>query len=46
MIDMTDRVVIAGAVRTAGGSFGGALKGLTAPDLGGAVIKEAVLRPV
>jgi acetyl-CoA C-acetyltransferase len=41
---MADRVVIASAVRTAGGSFGGSLKNHSAPDLGGAVIKEAVLR--
>ncbi|MBZ4653383.1 MAG: acetyl-CoA acetyltransferase [Peptococcaceae bacterium] len=38
------RVVIVSAVRTAGGSFGGSFKDLTAVDLGAAVIKEAVNR--
>ena len=38
------RVVIVSAVRTAGGSFGGGLKDLTAVDLGAVVIKEAVKR--
>ena len=38
------KVVIASAVRTAGGKFGGSLKNVTAPDLGAAVIKEAVNR--
>lgn len=38
------RVVIASAVRTAGGKFGGSLKNIAAPDLGAAVIKEAVKR--
>ncbi|MDD4602007.1 Acetyl-CoA acetyltransferase [bioreactor metagenome] len=38
------KVVIASAVRTAGGKFGGSLKNVTAPDLGAAVIKEAVKR--
>lgn len=38
------KVVIASAVRTAGGKFGGSLKNLTAPDLGAVVIKEAVKR--
>lgn len=37
-------VVIAGAVRTAGGSFGGKLGGLEAGDLGALVVKEAVKR--
>jgi acetyl-CoA C-acetyltransferase len=37
-------VVIASAVRTAIGSFGGALKDVPAVDLGALVIKEAVLR--
>lgn len=37
-------VVIASAVRTAGGSFGGSLKSLPATKLGAAVIKEAVNR--
>ena len=35
-------VVIASAVRTAIGSFGGALKDVSAADLGAIVIKEAV----
>ncbi|SFC33098.1 acetyl-CoA C-acetyltransferase [Clostridium uliginosum] len=35
-------VVIVSAVRTAVGSFGGALKGVSAVDLGATVIKEAV----
>lgn len=37
-------VVIASAVRTAVGSFGGSLKTIPAVDLGAAVIKEAVKR--
>lgn len=37
-------VVIVSAVRTATGSFGGTLKNLTAPMLGGIVIKEALER--
>ncbi|MGN9135670.1 acetyl-CoA C-acetyltransferase [Clostridium sp. HCP1S3_B4] len=37
-------VVIASAVRTAIGSFGGTLKGVSAVDLGATVIKEAVNR--
>lgn len=37
-------VVIASAVRTAGGSFGGSLKSLSAANLGAAVIREAVIR--
>lgn len=37
-------VVIASAARTAGGKFGGALKAVTAPELGAAVIKAAVER--
>jgi len=41
---MLRRVVIASAVRTAGGSFGGSLKNLTAVDLGAIAIKEAVSR--
>lgn len=40
---MTD-VVIAGAVRTAFGKFGGTLKDFTLPELGGAVIGEALER--
>lgn len=38
------KVVIASAVRTAGGKFGGALKNVTAPELGAAVIRAAVER--
>lgn len=38
------KVVIASAVRTAGGKFGGSLKEVTAPELGAAVIREAVIR--
>lgn len=38
------KVVIASAVRTAGGKFGGSLKDITAPELGATVIKEAVKR--
>ncbi|MEI7430481.1 MAG: thiolase family protein [Betaproteobacteria bacterium] len=38
------KVVIASAVRTAGGRFGGALKDIAAPKLGGMVIQEAVRR--
>ncbi|MCR4442462.1 MAG: thiolase family protein [Peptococcaceae bacterium] len=38
------RVVIASAVRTAGGSFGGSFRDLSAVDLGAVVIKEAVNR--
>ena len=37
-------VVIVSAVRTAGGSFGGAFKNLTAVDLGAAVVGELVRR--
>ena len=37
-------IVIASAVRTAGGSFGGSLKSKTATDLGAAVVAEAVRR--
>lgn len=37
-------VVIVSAVRTALGSFGGALKDVSAVDLGALVIKEAVNR--
>ena len=37
-------VVIASAVRTAGGKFGGSLKDITAPELGAAVVREAVKR--
>ncbi|MCH3965294.1 MAG: acetyl-CoA C-acetyltransferase [Clostridium sp.] len=37
-------VVIASAARTAIGKFGGSLKGVSAPDLGALVIKEAIKR--
>jgi len=37
-------VVIASAVRTAIGKFGGTLKGIRAPDLGAVVIKAAIER--
>ncbi len=37
-------IVIAGAVRTAGGSFGGAFKSVSAVDLGSLVLQEAVKR--
>ncbi len=39
-----DRVAIVSAVRTATGSFGGALKDLDAPHLGSVVIREALHR--
>ena len=39
-----DRVVVAGACRTAIGTMGGALSGVPAVSLGAAVIKEAVKR--
>lgn len=39
-----NKVVIASAVRTAGGGFGGSFKNLTAVDLGAAVIKESLRR--
>ncbi len=39
-----EKVVIASAVRTIGGSFGGSFQSLTAVDLGAAVIREAVKR--
>jgi acetyl-CoA C-acetyltransferase len=38
------KVVIASAVRTAGGKFGGSLQKITAPELGAVVIKEALAR--
>lgn len=38
------KAVIVSAVRTAGGSFGGKLSGLEAPDLGALVVNEAVKR--
>lgn len=37
-------VVILSAVRTAGGKFEGSLKGLSAPEFGAVVVKEAVRR--
>jgi acetyl-CoA C-acetyltransferase len=37
-------IVIAGAVRTAGGSFGGSFQRVSAVDLGALVLKEAVQR--
>jgi len=37
-------IVIASAVRTAMGKFGGTLQGIRAPDLGGKVITEAISR--
>jgi len=36
--------VIVSAVRTAGGRFGGSLMGMTAPEMGAAVVKEALSR--
>ncbi|MEW6082059.1 MAG: thiolase family protein [Bacillota bacterium] len=36
--------VIVSAVRTAGGRFGGSLLGMTAPEMGAAVVKEALSR--
>jgi len=44
MKDNGTRAVIVSAVRTAIGSFGGALKDVDAPDLGSAVVKEALQR--
>ncbi len=41
---MTNEVYIVSAVRTAVGSFGGALKGISPADLGAAVTEEAVKR--
>ncbi len=37
-------VVILGAARTVGGQFGGSFQGLTAPELGAAVVREAIKR--
>jgi acetyl-CoA C-acetyltransferase len=37
-------IVIAGAVRTAGGSFGGSLKNISAVELGALILPEAVKR--
>src|SRR3712207_1411761 len=39
-----ERAVILGAARTPFGKFGGALSGLSAPELGGAAIREAIER--
>lgn len=39
-----EKVVVAGLVRTPIGKFGGTLSGLSAPDLGTIVAKEALLR--
>ncbi|BCB04618.1 acetyl-CoA C-acetyltransferase [Bacillus sp. KH172YL63] len=39
---MSNEVVIVSAVRTAIGSFNGSLKGISAPDLGAIVIKDAL----
>jgi acetyl-CoA C-acetyltransferase len=41
---MMVEVVVAGAVRTAFGSYGGTLRDFTLPDLGGRVVAEALLR--
>jgi len=41
---MAQRVVVLGAARTPFGKFGGALAGLSATELGGAAIREAVDR--
>ena len=37
-------IVIASAVRTAGGKFGGAFKNVSAVELGALILKEAVRR--
>jgi len=42
-VDMNEAVIVE-AVRTAQGKFDGTLKGFSAPQLGGIVIKEAVRR--
>ena len=44
MTDLPDRVVVASAVRTAIGSFGGALKDVEATELGAVAIREALAR--
>ncbi|GHU40865.1 acetyl-CoA acetyltransferase [Clostridia bacterium] len=41
---MSKKVVLAGACRTAIGKFGGTLSGVSAADLGAAVVKEAIKR--
>jgi acetyl-CoA C-acetyltransferase len=42
-VDMNEAVIVS-AVRTAQGKFDGALKGFSAPQLGGIAIKEAIIR--
>lgn len=37
-------VVIVGAARTTGGQFGGSLQGVTAPEMGAAVVREVIKR--
>lgn len=44
MTEQPDDIMILGAVRTAIGDFGGALKGIAAADLGARVLAEAVRR--
>ena len=44
MTELSDRVVVASAVRTAIGSFGGALKDVEATELGAVAIREALAR--
>ncbi len=39
-----ERTVVLGAARTPFGKFGGALSSLSAPELGGAAIREAIDR--
>ncbi|MCA1848188.1 MAG: acetyl-CoA C-acyltransferase, partial [Actinobacteria bacterium] len=39
-----ERAVVLGAARTPFGRFGGALSPLSAPELGGAAIREAIYR--
>jgi acetyl-CoA C-acetyltransferase len=39
-----ERTVVLGAARTPFGKFGGALSSLTAPELGGVAIREAIDR--
>jgi acetyl-CoA C-acetyltransferase len=41
---MAERAVVLGAARTPFGKFGGALSPLSAPELGGAAIREAIAR--
>src|SRR5215210_8176080 len=42
--EAVERAVVLGAARTPFGKFGGALSPLSAPELGGAAIREAVMR--